>query len=185
MANVNLSPPGFHGFRLLQLRGLDAQVKLLNETIKVLEASLIWPNGDSRVASPPRPMSRWPKHSFRNHRAQLVDVGVARAQYEHTVVSIADYKLPTFSIPFSPLDLRFPPFPSACRRNSSSAVPTLPPPSAALPPQTSKSGSAVSAFLPPPSASPERRIREHPRRHLASGSQRPVVPGRPGGRAPL
>jgi len=44
-------------------------------------------------------------------RAQLVDVGVARAQYEHAVGTIADYKLPSFSIPFSPLDLTLPKIP--------------------------------------------------------------------------
>jgi len=37
-------------------------------------------------------------------RAQLVDVSVGRAQFEHAVGTIADYKLPDFSIPFSPLD---------------------------------------------------------------------------------
>jgi len=41
-------------------------------------------------------------------RAQLIDVGVARAQFEHAVGTIADYKLPGFSIPFSPLDLQLP-----------------------------------------------------------------------------
>jgi len=40
-----------------------------------------------------------------------VDIGVARAQYEHAVGTIADYKLPTFSIPFSPLDLKLPQVP--------------------------------------------------------------------------
>ena len=38
-------------------------------------------------------------------RAQLIDVGIARAEYEHAVGSIADYKLPTFSIPPTPLAL--------------------------------------------------------------------------------
>jgi NodT family efflux transporter outer membrane factor (OMF) lipoprotein len=41
-------------------------------------------------------------------RAQLVDLGVARAQYEHAVGTIADYKLPTFSIPPSPLNISLP-----------------------------------------------------------------------------
>jgi NodT family efflux transporter outer membrane factor (OMF) lipoprotein len=36
---------------------------------------------------------------------------VARAQYEHAVGTIADYKLPAFSIPFSPLDLVLPKIP--------------------------------------------------------------------------
>jgi outer membrane protein TolC len=36
-------------------------------------------------------------------RAQLLDVGVARAQYEHALGTIANYKLAEFSIPASPL----------------------------------------------------------------------------------
>ncbi|MDP9123960.1 MAG: efflux transporter outer membrane subunit, partial [Pseudomonadota bacterium] len=38
-------------------------------------------------------------------RAQLIDLGVARTQYEHAVGAIADLKLPSFSIPESPLNL--------------------------------------------------------------------------------
>jgi NodT family efflux transporter outer membrane factor (OMF) lipoprotein len=44
-------------------------------------------------------------------RAQLVDVGVARAQYEHAIGTIANYKLAEFSIPPSPLDLPLPKIP--------------------------------------------------------------------------
>ena len=44
-------------------------------------------------------------------RAQLVDVGVARAQYEHAIGTIANYKLSDFSIPPSPLDLALPKVP--------------------------------------------------------------------------
>jgi outer membrane protein TolC len=44
-------------------------------------------------------------------RAQLVDVGVARAQYEHAVGTIADVQAAHFSIPFSPLDLPLPKVP--------------------------------------------------------------------------
>ncbi|HEY1894770.1 MAG TPA: efflux transporter outer membrane subunit, partial [Terracidiphilus sp.] len=44
-------------------------------------------------------------------RAQLVDVGVGRAQFEHAVGTIANYNLPDFSIPFSPIDLALPKVP--------------------------------------------------------------------------
>ncbi|MGB7267084.1 MAG: efflux transporter outer membrane subunit, partial [Terracidiphilus sp.] len=44
-------------------------------------------------------------------RAQLVDLGVARAQYEHAIGTIANYALPGFSIPPSPLDLPLPKIP--------------------------------------------------------------------------
>jgi NodT family efflux transporter outer membrane factor (OMF) lipoprotein len=44
-------------------------------------------------------------------RAQLVDLGVARAQYEHAVGTIAYHDLSSFSIPFSPLDSELPKVP--------------------------------------------------------------------------
>ena len=44
-------------------------------------------------------------------RAQLVDLGVARAQFEHAIGTIANYNLPGFSIPPSPLDLALPMIP--------------------------------------------------------------------------
>jgi NodT family efflux transporter outer membrane factor (OMF) lipoprotein len=45
-------------------------------------------------------------------RAQLVDVGVARAQFEHAIGTIANYNLSDFSIPPSPLDLALPKVPT-------------------------------------------------------------------------
>ena len=44
-------------------------------------------------------------------RAQLVDVGVARAQFEHAIGTIANYDLSSFSIPPSPLNLALPKVP--------------------------------------------------------------------------
>jgi NodT family efflux transporter outer membrane factor (OMF) lipoprotein len=44
-------------------------------------------------------------------RAQLVDAGVARAQYEHAIATIANYNASQFSIPFAPLDLTLPQVP--------------------------------------------------------------------------
>jgi len=41
-----------------------------------------------------------------------VDVSVGRAQFEHAVGTIANYNLPDFSIPFSPLDLPLPKVPT-------------------------------------------------------------------------
>jgi len=67
-------------------------------------------------------------------RAQLVDIGVARAQYEHAVGTIANLSLPLHHSP-SPLDLALPKIPVGVPRNCSSDAPTSPPPSAApLPP---------------------------------------------------
>ena len=82
-------------------------------------------------------------------RAQLVDVQVARSTFEHAVGTIAEYNLPDFSIPFSPLQPA--PAPGAHRRSVAAAgapaghcrrrAPRRPPP-------TRRSASPISAFYP-------------------------------------
>ncbi len=111
MANVNLSLQALMATDYFQLRGLDAQTKLLTATVADLEHQLdlaqrrlaggVATNADVLQA----------QTQLETVRAQLVDIGVARAQYEHAVGTIADYKLPDFSIPPSPLDLPLPKVP--------------------------------------------------------------------------
>jgi outer membrane protein TolC len=82
-----------------ELRGLDAQVKLLHETIADLEGQLdlaqrrldggIGTEADVAQA----------RTQLETVRAQLVDVGVARIQYEHAIGAIANLKPSEFSIP--------------------------------------------------------------------------------------
>jgi NodT family efflux transporter outer membrane factor (OMF) lipoprotein len=94
-----------------QLRGLDAQSKLLTATVADLERQLdltqrllaggIATEADVALA----------RTELETVRAQLVDIGVARAQFEHAVGAIANLNLSTFSIPPSPLDLALPQVP--------------------------------------------------------------------------
>jgi len=111
MANVNLSLQSQMATDYFQLRGLDAQIKLLNATIKDLEGQLDLAQRRLKGGVATEVDVAQAQTLLETTRAQLVDVGVARAQYEHAVGTIADYKLPTFSIPFSPLDLALPKIP--------------------------------------------------------------------------
>ena len=111
MANVNLSLQATMASDYFQLRGLDAQTKLLQETIKVLEGQLDLTQRRLKGGVATDVDVAQAQTQLETTRAQLVDVGVARAQLEHAVGTIADYKLPNFSIPFSPLDLELPKVP--------------------------------------------------------------------------
>jgi len=103
MANVDLSLQSTMAADYFQLRGLDAEIKLLNQTITDLESQLDLAERRLKGGVATEADVAQARTQLETVRAQLVDVGVARAQYEHAVGTIADYKLPNFSIPFSPL----------------------------------------------------------------------------------
>ena len=104
MAGVDLSLHAEMAADYFQLRGLDSESKLLKATVADLERQLDLTQRrlaggigtDVDVAQA--------RTQLETVRAQLIDVGVARAQYEHAIGTIANLKLPDFSIPPSPLD---------------------------------------------------------------------------------
>jgi NodT family efflux transporter outer membrane factor (OMF) lipoprotein len=105
MASVDLSLHAELASDYLQLRGLDAQSKLLEATVADLERQLDLTQRrlaggigtDVDVAQA--------RTQLETVRAQRIDVGVARAQFEHAIGTIANAKLSEFSIPPSPLVL--------------------------------------------------------------------------------
>ena len=111
MASVDLSLHAEMAADYFQLRGLDSEIKLLQSTVADLEKQLdltqrLFAGGigtDVDVAQA--------RTQLETVRAQLIDVGVARAQYEHAVGAIANLKLADFSIPPSPLNLALPKVP--------------------------------------------------------------------------
>jgi NodT family efflux transporter outer membrane factor (OMF) lipoprotein len=111
MANVSLTLEAEMAADYFQLRGADSQIRLLKNTVSDLEKQLdlTETRKDGGVATDVDVAQA--QTQLETVKAQLVDVSVARAQYEHAVGTIADYKLPDFSIPFSPLDLALPQVP--------------------------------------------------------------------------
>jgi NodT family efflux transporter outer membrane factor (OMF) lipoprotein len=111
MADVDLSLTAELANDYFQLRGLDAQTRLLTATVADLEHQLdltrrrlaggVATNEDVLQA----------ETQLETVRAQLVDVGVARAQFEHGVGTLAGYTSSEFGIPPSPLDLALPKVP--------------------------------------------------------------------------
>jgi NodT family efflux transporter outer membrane factor (OMF) lipoprotein len=111
MASVDLSLHAEMAADYFQLRGLDSESKLLDATVADLERQLdltqrLFDGGigsESDVAQA--------RTQLETVRAQRIDIGVARAQYEHAIGTIANLKLSEFSIPASPLDLALPKVP--------------------------------------------------------------------------
>jgi NodT family efflux transporter outer membrane factor (OMF) lipoprotein len=108
MANVDLSLQSQMATAYFELRGADSLTELLTATVKDLENQLDLTKRRLTGGVATEVDVAQAETQLETVRAQLVDVGQARAQYEHAVGTIADYKLPAFSIPFSPLNLKLP-----------------------------------------------------------------------------
>jgi NodT family efflux transporter outer membrane factor (OMF) lipoprotein len=111
MANVNLSLQAELAADYFQLRGLDSEIKLLKATVVDLEHQLDLTQRRLKGGVATQADVAQAETQLETTRAQLVDVGVGRAQFEHAVGTIAYYNIPDFSIPFSPLDLSLPKIP--------------------------------------------------------------------------
>ena len=110
-ANVGLTLHAEMATDYFALRGLDSQVKLLTASVVDLERQLDltqrrFAGGVATAVDVAQAQTQ-----LETVRAQLVDVGVQRAQYEHAIGTIANYDLAGFTIPPSPLDLTLPKVP--------------------------------------------------------------------------
>jgi NodT family efflux transporter outer membrane factor (OMF) lipoprotein len=111
IANVDLSLQAELAADYFQLRGLDSQIALLKRTVADLEHQLDLTQRRVNGGVATSVDVTQAQTQLETFRAQLVDVSVARAQFEHAVGTIATYNLSQFSIPFSPLDLPLPKVP--------------------------------------------------------------------------
>jgi NodT family efflux transporter outer membrane factor (OMF) lipoprotein len=111
IANVDLSLQAELAADYFQLRGLDSQIKILKATVVDLERQLDLTQRRLRGGVATDVDVAQAQTQLETVRAQLVDVSVARAQFEHAIGTIAAYNLPDFSISFSPLELALPQVP--------------------------------------------------------------------------
>jgi NodT family efflux transporter outer membrane factor (OMF) lipoprotein len=105
MANTELSLESEMAEGYFELRGLDTQSQLLEKDVRDLANQLdltkrrriggIGTEADVAQA----------QTQLDTTRAQLIDVGIARAEFEHAIGSIANYNLPGFSISPAPLSM--------------------------------------------------------------------------------
>jgi NodT family efflux transporter outer membrane factor (OMF) lipoprotein len=111
LAAVDLSLHAELAADYFQLRGLDTQIKLLTTTVANLEGQLDLTQRrlaggvgtDVDVAQA--------RTQLETVRAQLVDLGVARAQFEHAIGALANQNLSAFSLPAMPLEGALPRIP--------------------------------------------------------------------------
>ncbi|MGA3373559.1 MAG: efflux transporter outer membrane subunit [Terracidiphilus sp.] len=114
-ANIDLSLHAEMAADYFQLRGLDSEIKLLDSTVADLEKQLDLTQRRLAGGIGTEADVAQARTQLETVRAQRVDLGVARAQYEHAIGTIANENLSAFSIPPSPLvqsqDLTLPKIP--------------------------------------------------------------------------
>lgn len=112
LANVELSLRSELAQDYFEMRGLDTQKRLLDNTVSAdadyLDLTQVRFKGgvatDVDVAQA--------QTQLESVRAQDIDVGVARAQFEHAIATLIGTPASSFSLPFAPLDLPLPSVPS-------------------------------------------------------------------------
>jgi NodT family efflux transporter outer membrane factor (OMF) lipoprotein len=94
-----------------ELRGIDSQIKLLTDTVSDLQNQLDLTQRRLTGGVATAVDVAQAQTEYDTVHAQLIDAGVARAQFEHAIGTIANYDLSQFSIPPSPLEIALPKVP--------------------------------------------------------------------------
>jgi NodT family efflux transporter outer membrane factor (OMF) lipoprotein len=111
LASVDLTLHAEMAADYFVLRGLDSEIRLLTDTVADLEQQLTLTRQRLAGGVSTEVDVAQAQTQLETVRAQLIDVGVARAQYEHAIGTLGNYDLSSFSIPPSPLDLALPKIP--------------------------------------------------------------------------
>lgn len=147
-ASVDLALHAEMATAYFDLRGLDAQQHLLRSTVTNLEGQLqlterLLNGGVATAVDVAQAQTQ-----LETVRAQLVDVGEARAQYEHAIGTLANYDLSTFSIPPSPLDQPLPQVPTGVPSQLLERRPDIAAAERITAAANAQIGIAISAFYP-------------------------------------
>ncbi len=148
MAAVDLSLHAELASDYFALRGLDAQSKLLTASVSDLEHQLELTQHRFTGGVATAVDVEQARTQLETVRAALVDIGVARAQYEHAIGTIANYSLPDFSIPPSPLDIALPNVPTGVPSQLLERRPDIAAAERRAAAANAQIGIAVSAFYP-------------------------------------
>ncbi len=112
LATVNLSVHAQLALFYFQARSLDAQEQLLNSTVQYYEQALQLNVSRFEGGVGSEVEVEQAKTQLETTRAQAIDVGVARAQFEHAVAVLIGKPPASFSLPPLPLQTPPPPIPA-------------------------------------------------------------------------
>jgi NodT family efflux transporter outer membrane factor (OMF) lipoprotein len=111
LANVDLSLRAELASDYFELRGLDSQQQLLDNTVKSYEEYLGLTQIRFKGGVATESDVALAQTQLETTRAQYIDVGVARAQFEHAIATLIGTPASIFSLPPMPLGQQVPPVP--------------------------------------------------------------------------
>jgi NodT family efflux transporter outer membrane factor (OMF) lipoprotein len=111
LANVELSLRAELASDYFEMRGLDSQQQLLNNTVQSFEEYLKLTQIRFRGGVATESDVALAQTQLETTRAQAIDVGVARAQYEHAIATLIGTPASSFSLPAMPLGQQIPQVP--------------------------------------------------------------------------
>jgi NodT family efflux transporter outer membrane factor (OMF) lipoprotein len=111
LANVDLSLRAELAVDYFQMRGLDSQKQLLDNTVQSFEEYLKLTQIRFKGGVATESDVALAQTQLETTRAQDIDIGVARAQYEHAIATLIGTPASTFSLPPMPLGQQIPPIP--------------------------------------------------------------------------
>ncbi|WP_322010796.1 efflux transporter outer membrane subunit [Paraburkholderia sp. J12] len=104
LANARLSAQATLAQTYFTLRSLDAQQKLLDDTVRAYQKTLALTQNQYAQGVAGRADVIQAQTQLQSAQASAIDNGVARAQNEHAIAVLVGQPASTFSIPPSPLD---------------------------------------------------------------------------------
>jgi NodT family efflux transporter outer membrane factor (OMF) lipoprotein len=104
LANARLSAQATLAQTYFTLRSLDAQQKLLDDTVVAYQKALVLTQNQYAQGVAGRADVIQAQTQLQSAQASAIDNGVARAQNEHAIAVLVGQPASTFSIPPSPLD---------------------------------------------------------------------------------
>ena len=111
LANTQLSLQAELALDYFQLRGLDTQKQLLDSTVTAYQRSLELTKRRFQGGVASDVDVAQAQTQLDSTRSQAIDVGLARAQFEHAIATLIGVPAPSFSLAPAPLDLSLPSVP--------------------------------------------------------------------------
>jgi NodT family efflux transporter outer membrane factor (OMF) lipoprotein len=112
LANVELSIRAELATDYFEMRGLDTDQKLLDDTVVSYRHSYDLTQSRLKGGIATESDVSLAETQLQSTISQSIDVGVARAQYEHAIATLIGVPASSFSLPAKPLDLALPQLPT-------------------------------------------------------------------------